>query len=70
MSLLPWSTIPGSGWYSLFWPQQVAGGILVPHPGIEPMPPALGAQSLNHWTAREVLVDGTIESGEESQQEV
>ena len=29
-------------------------GILVPWPGIEPMPPALGAWSLNHWTAREV----------------
>ena len=29
-------------------------GILVLQPGIEPMSPALGAQSLNHWTAREV----------------
>ena len=29
-------------------------GILVSQPAIEPMPPALGAQSLNHWTAREV----------------
>ena len=27
---------------------------LVPSPGIEPGPPALGAQSLSHWTAREV----------------
>ena len=27
---------------------------LVPRPGIEPGPPALAAQSLNHWTAREV----------------
>ena len=27
--------------------------ILVPRPGIEPMPYALKAQSLNHWTARE-----------------
>ena len=25
-------------------------------PGIEPMPSALGARSLNHWTAREVLI--------------
>ena len=32
----------------------VACGILAPRPGIEPMPPALGAQSLNHWTTREV----------------
>ena len=29
--------------------------ILVPHPGIEPVPPTLESQSLNHWTAREVL---------------
>jgi len=25
-----------------------------PLTGIEPMPPAVEAQSLNHWTAREV----------------
>ena len=29
-------------------------GILVPWPGIEPWPPVLGAQSLNHWTTRKV----------------
>ena len=28
--------------------------ILVPWPGIEPEPPALGAQSLNCWATREV----------------
>ena len=28
--------------------------ILVPRPGINPVPPALEARSLNHWTAREV----------------
>ena len=28
--------------------------ILVPQKGIKPMPPTLEAQSLNHWTAREV----------------
>ena len=27
---------------------------LVPRPGIEPGPPALGTQSLSHWTTREV----------------
>ena len=27
---------------------------LVPPPGIEPRPPALGAQTLSHWTEREV----------------
>ena len=31
-----------------------ACGILVPSPGIEPVPPALGAWSLNHWARREV----------------
>ena len=29
---------------------------LVPWPGIEPRPPALGAQSLNRWTTRKSLV--------------
>ena len=29
---------------------------LSPPPGIEPVPPAVGARSLNHWTAREVPV--------------
>ena len=29
---------------------------LVPWPGIEPRPPALGAWSLSHWTIREVPV--------------
>ena len=28
--------------------------ILVPPPGIEPLPPVLKGQSLNHWTTREV----------------
>ena len=28
--------------------------ILVPRPGIEPVPPAVEARSPNHWTAREV----------------
>ena len=29
--------------------------ILVPQPEIELMPPTMKVQSLNHWTAREVL---------------
>ena len=37
-----------------FRPCQVACGTLVPLPGIEPVPPAVEAQSLNHWTTREV----------------
>ena len=32
----------------------MACGILVPQPGIEPVPPAVEAQSLKHWTTREV----------------
>ena len=32
----------------------MACGILVPQPGIKPGPSALGAQSLSHWTTREV----------------
>ena len=31
-------------------------GILVPQPGIEPLPPAEEAQRLSHWTTREVPV--------------
>ena len=41
--------------FLIFWPRHAACGILVPQPGIKPTPPALEAQSLNHWTAREVL---------------
>ena len=37
-----------------FWPCFVAYELLVPQPGTEPRPPALGARSLNHWTTREV----------------
>ena len=38
----------------LFWPHCMSCGILVSWPGIEPMSPAVEAQSLNHWTTREV----------------
>ena len=37
-----------------FWLRHVAHGILVPRPGIEPVPPVLEVPSLNHWTTREV----------------
>ena len=37
----------------LFWPWHIACGILVPWPGIEPVPPAVEARSPNHWTTRE-----------------
>ena len=42
------------GFFGGFLPHCTACGILVPQPRIEPMPPAVEAQSLNHWTAREV----------------
>ena len=34
---------------------QGTSGILVPWPGIRPVPPALETWSLNHWITREVL---------------
>ena len=39
--------------YLFFGPCHAACGILVPQPGIESMPLALEAWTLNHWTARE-----------------
>ena len=36
-----------------FWPYHVAGGILVPKPGVEPGPMTVKMQNPNHWTARE-----------------
>ena len=40
--------------FFLFWLHPAAYGILVPQPGMEPNPPALGAWSLNHWTTRKI----------------
>ena len=37
----------------LIWPRHVACEILVPRPGIEPVPLAVKAQRPNCWTARE-----------------
>lgn len=39
--------------FLFFWPHHTACGIPVPWPGAEPGPPAVKAQSNNHWTARE-----------------
>ena len=36
------------------WLHHAACGNLVPRPGVEPVPPAAEAQSINHWTAGEV----------------
>ena len=43
--------------FSLFWPQCGACGILIPQPGIKPTPLAVKARSPNHWTIREFSVD-------------
>ena len=40
--------------FFFFLLQCTACGILVPWSGIKRVPPALGAQSLNYWTTREV----------------
>ena len=40
--------------FKIFWPCRAACGILVPWPGMEPVPPAVEARSPNHWTIREV----------------
>uniref|UniRef100_A0A8C9CVZ7 Ig-like domain-containing protein n=1 Tax=Phocoena sinus TaxID=42100 RepID=A0A8C9CVZ7_PHOSS len=40
--------------YSFFWPCSAACRISVPKAGTEPEPPAVEAQSPNHWTTKEV----------------
>ena len=40
---------------------------LVPQPGIQPRPPALGVQSLSHWTTREVPETLAFEMHEEGE---
>ena len=37
-----------------FWLHLTTSGILVPQLGIKLVPPALGLQSLNHWTTRKI----------------
>ena len=46
----------GFFFFFLFLPCLVACGILVPWAGIKSRPPAVEAQSPNHWTARELLI--------------
>ena len=68
----------GSRWYQWRWQEVLwlwinfvssppthhrACGILVPWPQIETMAPALEAQSLNPWTAREVLSGYVLKAG-------
>ena len=44
------------GMIFFFWSCYTTCGIVVPWPGMEPMPGELEAWSLNSWTTREVLV--------------
>ena len=39
--------------FVFFWMHHVTCGILVPQPGMEPVPPELAMWCLNHWTTRE-----------------
>ena len=39
--------------FFFFWPHLTACGILVPRPGIEPVPPAVEVWNPKHWTTRE-----------------
>ena len=41
--------------FLIFWPCHMACGILLPRPGMEPIPPAVAAWSLNRQTTKEVL---------------
>ena len=43
--------------YLDFWSCHAACRIIVPCPWIKPVPPVLVAQSLNHWTTREVPIE-------------
>ena len=49
-----WIQYTTSLFFFFFWPCHATCRILVPRPGIEPLLPALGAWTLNHWAAREV----------------
>ena len=42
--------------FLFFWARHAACRILVPPPGFEPAPPAVEAQSPNHWTVRQVPI--------------
>ena len=46
-----------------FWPHCAVCGILGPQPGIEPVPPALGARSLSCWITRKVQ-EGSFRPGD------
>ena len=47
--------------FFFFGLRRAAYNILVPQPGIEPIPLALRVQSLNHWTTREVPIISNLQ---------
>ena len=47
----------------IFWLCRLTCGILVPQPGIGPMPPALEVWGLNHWTIRDVPGEDLLSVG-------
>ena len=49
-----------SSFLKIFWPHHTAHGLLVARPGIEPMPPAVAAWSLIHWTTSKVQQDAFL----------
>ena len=51
---IPFFFLVKKGVYVYFWRCCTACSFLVPQPGIKPVPPAVEAWSLNHWTTREV----------------
>ena len=53
-SKLPIFSFMVSTFFFFFCPYHEACWILVPQPGIEPVPPAVEAWSLSHWAASEV----------------
>ena len=54
----PCTTLPIPRYF--IWLYEMACEILLPQPGIEPVPPAGEVRSLNHWTTREVLAYSQI----------
>ena len=42
--------------FEKFWLRSAACRVIIPHPGMEPMLPALEPWSLNQWTTREVPI--------------
>ena len=49
--------------FVIFWPHHAASRayeILVPQPELEPRPPALAVQNLNHWATRNAPLELTL----------